>query len=838
MIRTTIDFGIDLGTTNSSVAVLNGTSTDIIKNDLQSEYTPSAVWVSRKGGMYVGAKAREQALYDPDNGFVEFKLQMGTGHESTFARTGQRMRPEELSAEVLKSLKRDVKKRLGEELEAAVITVPAAFELPQCDATNRAARLAGITLSPLLQEPVAAALAYGFQQHGDRAVWLVYDLGGGTFDAAIMQVRDGTIEVINHGGDNHLGGKLIDWEIVNQILIPAVVKEFGVKDFRRGNPRWNSAIIKLKQAAEEAKIMLSSRQDTEVEIHDLFKNCPDFDGDADEFMIDLGRSELESLIEPYIERSLNICKRVLSEKRLKKDSIDKVLLVGGPTLTPYLRQRLEDSKTGLGIPLEFSQDPITVVARGAAIFAGTKLVERPANTAPAEEGQYSVTFQYEPVDSDLEPIVGGKVSSATKEDLSGYTVEVINPDSRPPWRSGKIALNKDGVFTTTLLAEIGRKNTFLLELFGPSGAKLNVTPDRLTYTVGTVLRDAPLTHSVSVALANNQTALFFERGTSLPARKYDPAFRIAVALTRGQKDQVIKVPLVEGESERANRNSLIGTFKFPVKNLKRDLPIGSPVEITIDLDASRLFKIKLFMPLLDEEVEGIFDWNNYQEKDPAELREEAELELRRLEEARTKATELGEARAIREVERIEDEKIVEEVESSLAAAGGDKDAADKCLNRLLEMRRAIDTIEDAVEWPSLVARAEEEIELERGLITDDEYGATQEERALFSMIEREIRAAMESHDPELLESKIEKMDSLGYRIVQRQPGWWVAQLENLEKRKYTMTDQAKAEGYVIQGRRAIANNDLEALKAAVRQLVGMLPRSESSDIKFISSLIR
>src|SRR5215813_10297699 len=254
MSRNTIDFGIDLRTTNSSVAMLKGTDTDVIKNNENLEITPSAVWIDKKGSLFVGRHAKERLIVDSENAASEFKLLMGTNTEISFKRSGRRMKPEELSAEVLKSLKADVMQRTGEDIEAAVITVPAAFDLPQCKATEAAARLAGLKVSPLLQEPVAAAMAYGFQHEGKKSFWLVYDLGGGTFDAAIIQVRDGMIQVVNHGGDNQLGGKLIDWRIIEDLLLPTLERNYDLPYFNRGNKRWLSAFAKLKKAAEEAKI--------------------------------------------------------------------------------------------------------------------------------------------------------------------------------------------------------------------------------------------------------------------------------------------------------------------------------------------------------------------------------------------------------------------------------------------------------------------------------------------------------------------------------------------------------------------------------------------------------
>ncbi|HYT94667.1 MAG TPA: Hsp70 family protein, partial [Gemmataceae bacterium] len=300
MTRTTIDFGIDLGTTNSCIACSTGADAEIVRNNEGLEYTPSAVWIDRNGRLHVGRRAREQFEADDENAAIEFKLQMGKAAEKVFQRSGRRLKPEELSAEVLKSLLGDVRQRRGEEVVAAVITVPADFDLPQCDATRKAAQLAGLTASPLLQEPIAAALAYGFQSTRDNVYWMVYDLGGGTFDAAVIQLRDGLFRVVNHGGDRCLGGKLIDWAIVEQSFVPALLRQHALPDFRRGNARWRAAFAKLKLAAEQAKIRLSREDAVEVSIEYL---CKDDSGEAVGFDGELLRKDLERLIEPFVLRS-------------------------------------------------------------------------------------------------------------------------------------------------------------------------------------------------------------------------------------------------------------------------------------------------------------------------------------------------------------------------------------------------------------------------------------------------------------------------------------------------------------------------------------------------------
>ena len=195
--RSTIDYGIDLGTTNSEIAVVDKGQVRVVRNGFRDEITPSAVRIDRKGSIIVGKLAFNQRVDDKENTYTQFKRLMGSQQILSFPSSGRQMKPEELSAEVLKSLRQDVLRpeEMGEEINACVVTVPALFEIPQCDATRRAAELAGITCSPLLQEPIAAALAYGFQAEELDGFLLVYDLGGGTFDASLIRSVETRLQI-------------------------------------------------------------------------------------------------------------------------------------------------------------------------------------------------------------------------------------------------------------------------------------------------------------------------------------------------------------------------------------------------------------------------------------------------------------------------------------------------------------------------------------------------------------------------------------------------------------------------------------------------------------------
>lgn len=215
-------YGIDLGTTNSAISYFDGHETRIIKNREQSDVTPSVININKSGGIKVGIKAKNAMVAHPEDAIYEFKRWMGTSNKVLFKSSGVEMDAEQLSAEVLKSLLGDVYQNTSENIESAVITVPIEFGQLQCEATIRAGNMAGLKNIYLLQEPIAASIAYGYKENGSNKVWLVYDFGGGTFDAALISTYNNKLTVVGHPGDNLLGGKDLDNEIIDSIILPKI----------------------------------------------------------------------------------------------------------------------------------------------------------------------------------------------------------------------------------------------------------------------------------------------------------------------------------------------------------------------------------------------------------------------------------------------------------------------------------------------------------------------------------------------------------------------------------------------------------------------------------------
>ncbi len=813
--RTTIDFGIDLGTTNSSVAVIDDIDAKVIPNKNGSGITPSAVWIDKRGNTHVGEEAKLRALVeDLENADLEFKQRMGDGPESCklFVRSGRKMLPEELSAEVLKTLRLDVRTNMAEEIRAAVITVPAAFENPATAATRRAAELAGFVQYPLLLEPVAASLAYGFQSQSDNVYWFVYDLGGGTFDAAVMRIRDGLIQVVNHGGDNHLGGKLIDWDIVTKYLAPALNEQFNLPDFRRGNPRWSFPIGKLKYYAERAKIeVCRSKAPFEIWIEDL---CEDADGNTVDFCFELTPDLVREASAPYIAKSLDLCRKTLSQTKLSGSDMERILMVGGSTLNPWVREAVEAE---LGGQVEFGIDPVTVVARGAAIFASTQPLP-PEASKKTPSGVWSIQIEHKPVGNVPDPDIGGRVTAPSGKSVEGCTIELV--DTKTHWRSGRITLGADGTFMTQLFAESSARHHYDIELCDGAGNRLPTVPDRVSYTVGVIPEEhPPAVWSIGVGLANGRVANYVKKGMKLPLRKSLDHLSTQ-PLRAGHAEDELRIPILEGENPRAERNHGIGTMIINGSQIKRDLPAGSPLEITLLMDTSQQIRLQVLIDSLDEDFEAFFDPVS-KHSSLEELEKEAGIQKQRLETAREKAEKTDALKAKSALGRINDQRMVAHIDSLIEAAGGDSEATKELDRRLRELAAAIDEVEDAVEWPTLLEKAEES-RREADRIAQ-EYGESRDRHRLRRLFE-EAQSAVDEGDHDLLRRCIEEIDYGYIAILERRPEFHVARFNWLAERIQSMREPAQAELLLGQGRRAINTNDLEALKAANRQLLSLLPR--------------
>jgi len=346
--------GIDLGTTNSCVAVMEGGEAVVIPNPEGARTTPSVVGFKKDGERIVGETAKRQAITNPDRTISSIKRHMGTNHKTGV--DGTDYTPQEISAMVLQKLKADAEAYLGQPVTQAVITVPAYFNDSQRQATKDAGKIAGLEVLRIVNEPTAAALAYGLEKDQDETI-LVYDLGGGTFDVSILELGDGTFEVRATSGDNHLGGddfdqKVIDW------LVAEFKKEQGI-DLSKDK----AAVQRLKDAAEKAKKELSGVLTTTISLPFITM----VDGVPQHLEMNLTRAKFEELTADLVERTMGPTRQALKDAGLSPAEINKVVLVGGSTRIPAVQEAI---KKLLGKEPHKGVNPDEVVALGAAIQAG------------------------------------------------------------------------------------------------------------------------------------------------------------------------------------------------------------------------------------------------------------------------------------------------------------------------------------------------------------------------------------------------------------------------------------------------------------------------------------
>ncbi|STO30715.1 Heat shock protein 70 [Fusobacterium necrogenes] len=346
--------GIDLGTTNSCVAIMEGGNVTVIPNSEGARTTPSVVNVKENGEIIVGEIAKRQAITNPTSTVSSIKTHMGSDYKVEIF--GKKYTPQEISAMTLKKLKKDAEAYLGEEIKEAVITVPAYFTDSQRQATKDAGTIAGLDVKRIINEPTAAALAYGLEKKKEEKV-LVFDLGGGTFDVSVLEIADGVIEVIATAGNNHLGGDDFDAEIINW-LTSEFKKETGID---LANDKM--AYQRLKDAAEKAKKELSSMMETSISLPFITMDATG----PKHLEMKLTRAKFNDLTRHLVEATQGPTKTALSDAKLNPSEIDEVLLVGGSTRIPAVQEWVESffgKKPNKGI------NPDEVVAAGAAIQGG------------------------------------------------------------------------------------------------------------------------------------------------------------------------------------------------------------------------------------------------------------------------------------------------------------------------------------------------------------------------------------------------------------------------------------------------------------------------------------
>ncbi len=792
--------GVDLGTTNSAAAVFDGDRVTVVRNAQGGSLTPSVVRLDAKGTVTVGARARRFLESDPKNTRAEFKRLMGTATAIDFAAAKVSRRPEELAAEILRSLRADVEAQLGFSPARAVVSVPALFELPQSAATSEVARLAGFEKVELIQEPIASALAAGWSAEGSAGKWLVFDLGGGTFDASLLETKDGMLRVVGHDGDNFLGGRDVDSAIVD-----FVIGELGGR-IKRDDPAHAGALRQLKQAAEEAKIELSRAESAGLAIPALRVGEDEIDVD-----FSLERAWLERLTERLVDRAVAICERLCAAHGVQPGTLERVVLVGGPTAMPLVRERV---RSRLG-PVAEKLDPMTLVAEGAALYAASLGLEAHAAESSAKAGR-RFWVQHPAMSTDTSPHVIGKLLGEGQGPAPAR-VRLARADGL--WASEPTDLDAEGTFVVQVELLPRRPNVFVLEAHTAEGERVPVLPATITIVQGLTLSDPPLSRSIGVALASDQVHVFFDKGAPLPNKRTVVRHTLE-GVAKGQKEALLRIPIVQGEYEQAHLCRLVGTLVIPGDRVSAAVPAGSPVEITLELDRGGRLAARALVPSLGQVFEDVAELL-VPEATPEVLEASVAALRERLVAVRKGARGRGD-RAVVEQFAGADKLLVEAQRDLAAAKGGDADAAQKARRTLLELDAMVEEVEADARWPEVDAEARERVVWASRWVS--QHGTPHEKAVLVEVTDAVARARKTRDLPEL-QRQMRLLRDLGTTAFHRHPEAWEWLFESAASDIDGARDLPRARKLVDEGRRALGKKDTEALRRVTEQLWDLLPVS-------------
>lgn len=822
-----INYGIDLGTTNSVIAKFTKGKIEVFRNpqDYGNETLPSIVYY-KKDKVVVGKQAKvfiERG--DPSQVFGRFKRLMGTNETKRVKILNTSKTPVELSAEVLKELKGFV--HTGEQVDAAVITIPASFNIPQSNATSEAGYLAGFKQVILLPEPIAASLAYAINQSIkdlENNQWLVYDLGGGTFDVALVKVKDGELKVIDHEGDNFLGGANFDDMIIEKIIIPYLTKNYKFTDLeskmKSASGDYNSFLYRCNITAEEAKITLSSKLSAEIELIGI----SDEENNAIDTTFDITRSEFEGLIKDCIDSTIDMIKKILVRNSLKSSDIQFTLMVGGSTYIPYVRKRVEEI---LQIPVNCSIEPTTAVAIGAAYFAGSKEKNIDKDSVKKSASGLKIRFGYPKTSLENEEILAGRFDG----NLEGLFYKIMREDKgfdsgiKPLSAriSEDLPLIKDAhnYFKFTILDAQNNIVDGDIELIGISQG-------------GPGSGDTPVAHDICIEI-DDEFALpvknilptkllpLIKKNTFLPSTG-KVVRTVNKTILKDSQDE-ININVCEGShTNTPSSNDLIGYLEIKGSMLPSDIYKGDEIEIKIEMSASRELKGSAYLPRLNKEFGINFNvtLNNLPvskfKQEIAILNDSLEFEIK-------EAIEREEYGAADELTKLQ-KKVDELVEIS------DKMPEDDSTeNRFVVIQRKkllAQEIADATKNKRielLTIEYGKDKEWCQKILTEN--GNDQDHKIFNDIVGRE-HIFLKSTNLITIKDAIDDLNNLGIEILWKTPEFLENKFNRLIEKPQLFNDQSQAKTLIEVGKTAIANKNYDRLRQINLDLISLSGSKKSN----------
>ena len=803
--------GIDLGTTNSAIATYDGKVVKIHRSPEDNEVTPSAIFFNARGARFVGSRAYDQEARMPGRGAKRFKRLMGTSSPIEFPDAGQTMRPEEASAAVLSALfgylPEEIRK---DEFTATIITIPAAFNQMQREATLEAAQLANIGQVALMQEPVAAVMSVMAEAHVD-GVFVVLDLGGGTLDVAIAESHAGRVNLLSHGGVAMLGGSDFDRLLFDHVVKPWLFDTFTLPPDFAVDPDYRRLHRVALWATEKAKIQLSnSDESAQINVAEDEIGIADEDGNDIFIEVSITRSRMDSLIRPLLEQAVAASRAALKDASLTTGDVARLVFVGGPTRYKPLRDFV---LLELGIETTVNIDPMTAVAGGAAIFAesidwSSEQRTRKRARATVNAGQ-SISFKY----NARTPDVRVKISiGATGQVDDGAAFEFV--DVQTGWNSGRIeypAISMVEVPIPTL-----GEHVFLVHGYAPTGEKLDLTTDRIVITRTAASIDAiPASHSIKVEAKNKAggsigLVALVRKGEQLP-KQGQITFRAEHHLVSGSDDS-LNFNLWEGESDIPNDGGQpIGSIRLLGEYLLEEtIRAGADLIFKYEIADSGAISASVSVPSVQQTFgdfgnlyayqEGARDFNDAADEVQDDLRQalsklgllESTVSDHRLDEAR---------RRLEEVEEVD-------LESAEAEAVKRVDETIRESRRLLsEVRRENRALIQRTELARLVKDFDD----------DCREPASLAEEAAFDNLVRTTTRAIDSGSSEA-DEYLRELRSQIFNILWQQSWFVQSMFDGVISTPWRFADRAAFEENVAEGRAAIDRGDMSRLRGVVLTL--------------------
>jgi molecular chaperone DnaK len=840
--------GIDLGTSNSAIVGNHGGQLRLFKTVDGSDVLPSVIFVDRRGHRLYGKRAYEQTILSPDNVAKGFKRLMGTSTPFEFRASGQAMTPEECSAEILRQLVTQAAiEGAAKDVAGTAITIPAAFNQMQSEATLRAASAAGLDKVILLQEPIAAAMAAMTTIKNRSGQFLIYDLGGGTFDLALVQSLNGAINVVGHEGINMLGGQDFDRTLVNSIIRPWLTENFSLpSDFQKVD-RYGRLLGKALIAAERAKIDLSGSDRSTIFASDEDIQVKDDDGRDIYLDIELSRFQLDEMVEPALMQTIELTRSIIKANGYSNQDIDRIVLIGGPTKMPWIRDRVPRE---LGIPCDASVDPMTAVALGAAVYAESRewkgsVASRKATRASVQAGgDTGISFDYPArIASDVARL---RVKAEPRAVAARLTVQVDAPSHG--WTSGRVAVIHDTNIDLPV-KDIG-ENQFKVTVFDGAGLPKGDSSKTISIARTHVTASAiPATQTISVKVRSGTTRMrnalqpIIQKGTPLPAKGVQQ-LRAAYGIGPDMPGK-IEMELYQDESAaNPDLNLFIGALRINHHDLPDGLSIkeGDPVVFHWAIDESSLLTATVELPNQQQTFSSrrfYVDQAGHRSFEGEEGRKLVEASIASAEQDAAKVVEAIGLGAKQDTDTIE-EKIEQQRRNLLQASTGDERRS------ITEtIRRVRQDIARIVANPNHRARVLQmrvaDVSRRYSDLTHADAPSADSERfdnlaaSAANEIKRQTSAGFD-----LAESIVDQMEAVFWQSVWKKPQYVVELFRRAARDRHLSADKAAFDLLVGDGENAIETGDIDELRGITVRLWDTMISTDGigSDTMRLASVLR